>query len=154
MSWFWRTIQPPPPEDEIEYILGFACRQYHCHLTLSHDTPIYSIRETEHICRFCGEKAFPAVIRRIQGSHFYNGLFQSYWIRGSYEDETKKFVRFLDEDTVRLDEETVAKLRKYAARKPADGDEDADRAYQNGLNDGTILTAQYVLGELKDETNA
>jgi hypothetical protein len=76
------------------------------------------------------------------------------WVRDSYADVTCEFVRFLKEDTVRLEEEIVDTLRRYASRKFQESDEDADMAYQKGLNDGTIMTAKYVLGELKEEKNA
>jgi hypothetical protein len=150
MSWFWRSTTPPKPSDLIKFSPGFACKSGHCQ-SYNFGFSCEGLAK-DQICETCGEKSFPAVIKETTGHIWQPVAFSSaYWGR---EASTYEFVRFLDEDTVRLPEETVAKLRKYAARKPVDSDEDADRAYQNGLNDGTILTAQYVLGKLEDETNA
>lgn len=155
MSWFWKKTLPPKPEDRVEYYwLGFSCRQGHCQSVQPSDSPTRFILWEEQICGVCGEKSLPSVIQQIQGSHLYEGVFSDVWVTNSFIDRTYKFVRFLDEDTVRLEEETVATLRKYAARRYQESDENADLSYQKGLNDGTIMTAKYVLGELKEEKNA
>lgn len=155
MSWFWNKTLPPKPEGKIEYGIGFSCDKGHCQNLSSSDTTVQSVSSSEQICEVCGKKSLPSVVKLTSG---YVWVRNPYHFNKSFYWESlqvsQEFVRFLDEDTVRLPKETVAKLRKYAARKPVDSDEDADRAYQNGLNDGTILTAQYVLGELEDETNA
>jgi len=155
MSLFWRTIQPPKPEDIVQYRIGFACKNGHCQTLYKANSHLHEILGFEQVCQYCGAKSFPSVIARIQSSHFWKGMFcRGWWVRDSYADVTCEFVRFLKEDTVRLEEEIVDTLRRYASRKFQESDEDADMAYQKGLNDGTIMTAKYVLGELKEEKNA
>ena len=155
MSWFWKKETPTKPVDRVEYGLGFACENDHCQSMLPASSTTRSILYDEQICQVCGEKAFPSVIKLTVeyvwcvNPYRFNESF--YWEESASGLE---FVRFLDEDTVRLEEETVATLRKYAARRYQESDENADLSYQKGLNDGTIMTAKYVLGELKEEKNA
>jgi hypothetical protein len=151
MSWFKKTI-PPKPADEIEYGLGFACEGGHCQDLRPFDTLIRSVQWEEQICTDCGEKSFPAVVKMTQGSHLYEGRFDTCWVV-SYEDVTKEFVRFLDEGTVRIPDETVARLQDFAARTFAEVDADPEISYKNGLHDGASMAAQYVLGELKEESS-
>lgn len=151
MSWIWQDT-PPKPEDKIEYSLGFACEDEHCPAFVVLDTPIESVCNKERICRVCGEKAFPSVVKRIQSSHLCQGFLYNFWMY-SYTDVTFEFVRFLDEDTVRLPDETVSRLKDFAARSFANVDEDAEVSYKNGLHDGASMAAQYVLGELKEESS-
>jgi hypothetical protein len=152
MSWFWTKEIPTKPEDIVQYKIGFACEAGHCQSTNQEPYAIEDYSRSNQICLACGWKSFPSVIKETTGHCWQRVPFSScYWGRKA---STYEFVRFLDEDTVRLEEETVATLRRYAARKFQESDENADLSYQKGLNDGTIMTAKYVLGELKEEKNA
>ena len=152
MSWL-RKNTPPKPEDEVEYKLGFACENGHSRVLAHPGTTIRSVLWDEQICPICGEKSFPSVVRRIQGSRLVKGIFFDYWIQ-PWDCVTYEFVRFLDEDTVRLSEETVARLKDFAKRTFLDTDDDANLSYKNGLHDGVSMAAQYVLGEIKEEKDA
>lgn len=155
MSWFKKTT-PPKPADEIEYHLGFACESGHCQDPRPFDTLIRSVQWEEQICTVCGEKSFPAVIKQILGSHLWEGIFSDCWDQNPRfpSDVSEEFVRFLDEGTVRIPDETVDRLKSFAARKFSDTDEDPQVSYKNGLHDGAAMTALYVLGgELKEESS-
>jgi hypothetical protein len=151
MSWF-KKITPPKPADKVDYGLGFACENGHCQSAREPDTMVRSVQWEEQICKVCGAKSFPAVTKMTQGSHLFFGTFSDCWIENSYADKTEEFVRFLDEETVRLPDETVARLKSFAARTFSDVDEDSQVSYKNGLHDGAAMTALYVLGELKEES--
>lgn len=152
MSLFRRSTSPKP-EDEIEYKLGFACENRHGRVLAHSGATIRSVLWDEQICPTCGEKSFPSVTRRVQGSRLVEGIFFDHWIQ-PWDCVTYEFVRFLDEDTVRLSEETVARLKDFAKRTFLDTDDDESLSYKNGLHDGVSMAAQYVLGEIKEETNA
>jgi hypothetical protein len=65
-------------------------------------------------------------------------------------------VHYLDDrGKVKLSDETAAKLRQYASRPMAMGkpaSSEAAEAYELGLADGTTIACQFVIGELKEET--
>jgi hypothetical protein len=66
---------------------------------------------------------------------------------------SQEFVRFLDEGTVRIPDETLTRLKDFATRTFAEVDADPEVSYKNGLHDGASMAAQYVLGELKEESS-
>lgn len=166
MNWFWKKKElptmPPKPEDRIEYGLGFACEHGHCQSWQHAGATTRSVLWDEQICKVCGEKSFPSVICQTV-SPWWNPYLEM-WVFGSspfwhISDVdgslyTRKFVRFLKEETVRLSDEIVDRLKTFAERKFADVDDDSDISYKNGLHDGVSMAAQYVLGELEEETNA
>jgi hypothetical protein len=152
MSWF-KKITPPKPADKVDYGLGFACENGHCQSAREPDTMVRSVQWEEQICKVCGAKSFPAVTKVVQGSHLYEGRWDACWVQGSSVDKSEEFVRFLDEGTVRIPDETLASLKSFAARTFSDVDEDSQVSYKNGLHDGAAMTALYVLGELKEESS-
>ena len=143
MSWFWKKKEvPPKPADLVEYRIGFACQEQHPHWVQNQGEPVFFYKEKELICPMCGEKSYPSVLRV---TFDMSGMFSRI--------KDAEFVRFLDkEDSIWLDERAVSTLRKYAARSYQESDSDPDVAYQKGLHDGTIETAKFVLGELKEKT--
>ena len=52
---------------------------------------------------------------------------------------------------MKLSDETVSVLKRRADRDFSDVPPDQAEAYRKGLKDGETVTAQYVLGELKEE---
>jgi hypothetical protein len=89
------------------------------------------------------------VVRVVLESYCYSHYPFDRWTEF---EKSREFVRFLDEETVRLPDETVARLKSFAARTFSDVDEDSHISYKNGLHDGAAMTALYVLGELKEES--
>ena len=70
------------------------------------------------------------------------------WLCSALTDIAKALT---EESEVNLPDETIAKLRVFAAREFSPLTDDPKKAYEDGLKDGTTATAQYVLDELKEE---
>ena len=65
----------------------------------------------------------------------------------------ERLVRIMDErDKVKLPDEVVQALTERAGRKFSNEAPADSASYQEGLRDGETITAQYVLGQLKEES--
>ena len=70
------------------------------------------------------------------------------WLYSALTDIAKALT---EEPEVNLPDETIAKLKVFAARSFSKQSDDPAQQYAAGLQDGTTAAAQYVLGELKEE---
>ena len=72
---------------------------------------------------------------------------------GNLVEEISAIATALEEDSMKLTDEAVIALKARASRGfSTDIPVDKLDIYQAGLKDGETMTAQYVLGELKEET--
>ena len=55
---------------------------------------------------------------------------------------------------MKLSDEAVSAIRKYATFNPAGIVADPEQSYNNGLKDGAVELAKYVLEGLTEEENA